>query len=289
MANWSDPRPNASAFPAAGTVGTEAFDAGLCSYMLSVYNYMLSGILLTGLVAMFFSWGGLDSPAAHILIGGGPLAWIIMLAPLGFVFAMSYGAARMAPGTLQAMFWGFAVAMGLSLSTVFLRYTGTSVAQAFFATSAAFAGLSLYGYTTKRDLSAFGTFLVMGLVGLIVAMLLNVFFQSGPLALVISIVGVLLFAGLTAYDTQRTKSVFQNGNLFQQHGLHAFARFVAVIQVVAKTLDHMIGCYTNMSGAVLQQLNSRSEHTNGAGKWWWLRMFGCLPIVLAIQLVRSVY
>ncbi|MGQ7478414.1 Bax inhibitor-1 family protein, partial [Streptococcus suis] len=94
-----------------------------------------------------------------------------------------------------------------SLSTVFLRYTGTSVAQAFFATSAAFAGLSLYGYTTKRDLSAFGTFLVMGLVGLIVAMLLNVFFQSGPLALVINIVGVLLFAGLTAYDTQRTKSV----------------------------------------------------------------------------------
>ena len=188
--------------------GTAAFDAGLRSYMLSVYNYMLSGILLTGLVAMFFSWGGLDSPAAHILIGGGPLAWIIMLAPLGFVFAMSYGAARMAPGTLQAMFWGFAVAMGLSLSTVFLRYTGTSVAQAFFATSAAFAGLSLYGYTTKRDLSAFGTFLVMGLVGLIVAMLLNVFFQSGPLALVISIVGVLLFAGLTAYDTQRTKSVY---------------------------------------------------------------------------------
>ena len=208
MANWSDPRPNASAFPAAGTVGTAAFDAGLRSYMLSVYNYMLSGILLTGLVAMFFSWGGLDSPAAHILIGGGPLAWIIMLAPLGFVFAMSYGAARMAPGTLQAMFWGFAVAMGLSLSTVFLRYTGTSVAQAFFATSAAFAGLSLYGYTTKRDLSAFGTFLVMGLVGLIVAMLLNVFFQSGPHALVTSIVGVLLFAGLTAYDTQRTKSVY---------------------------------------------------------------------------------
>ncbi|RTE67842.1 hypothetical protein BHE90_017784, partial [Fusarium euwallaceae] len=176
MANWSDPRPNASAFPAAGTVGTAAFDAGLRSYMLSVYNYMLSGILLTGLVAMFFSWGGLDSPAAHILIGGGPLAWIIMLAPLGFVFGMSYGAARMAPSTLQAMFWGFAVAMVLSLSTVFLRYTGTSVAQAFFATSAAFAGLSLYGYTTKRDLSAFGTFLVMGLVGLIVASLLNLFF-----------------------------------------------------------------------------------------------------------------
>lgn len=208
MANWSDPRPNATAFQAGGVVGSEAYDAGLRSYMLSVYNYMISGVLLTGMVAMLFSWGGVESPAARILIGGGPLAWVIMLAPLGFVFAMSYGAQRMAPATLQAMFWGFAVVMGLSLSTVFLRYTGTSVAQAFFATSAAFAGLSLYGYTTKRDLSAFGTFLIMGLVGLIVASLLNLFFQSGPLALVISIVGVLLFAGLTAYDTQRTKSLY---------------------------------------------------------------------------------
>jgi FtsH-binding integral membrane protein len=208
MANWSDPRPNATAFQTAGTARTDAFDAGLRHYMLSVYNYMLSAILLTGVVAMGFSWGGIDSPAAHILIGGGPLAWVIMLAPLGFVFAMSYGAQRMQPSTLQAMFWGFAVAMGLSLSTVFLRYTGASVAQAFFATSAAFGGLSLYGYTTKRDLSAFGTFLIMGLVGLIVASVLNIFLHSGPLELVISFVGVLLFAGLTAYDTQRTKSVY---------------------------------------------------------------------------------
>lgn len=208
MANWSDPRPNASAFQTAGTVGTDTYDAGLRSYMLSVYNYMLSGILLTGIVSLAFSWGGLESPAARILMGGGPLAWVIMLAPLGFVFAMSFGQSRMSPATLQAMFWGFAVAMGLSLSSVFLRYTGESVAQAFFATSAAFGGLSLYGYTTKRDLSAFGTFLVMGLVGLIVASLLNLFFQSGVMTLVISIVGVLLFAGLTAYDTQRTKSLY---------------------------------------------------------------------------------
>jgi FtsH-binding integral membrane protein len=208
MANWSDPRPNATAFQTASAVGTDTFDVGLRRYMMSVYNYMLSAILLTGIVAMFFSWGGMDSPAAHILIGGGPLAWVIMLAPLGFVFGMSYGAQRMQPATLQAMFWGFAVAMGLSLSTVFLRYTGSSVAQAFFATSAAFAGLSLYGYTTTRNLSAFGTFLIMGLVGLIVASLLNLFFQSGVMTLVISIVGVLLFAGLTAYDTQRTKSLY---------------------------------------------------------------------------------
>src|SRR3546814_1135254 len=111
-------------------------------------------------------------------MNGGQLAWVIMLAPLGFVFAMSFGQARMKTSTLQIMFWGFAVTMGLSLSTVFLQYSGTSIAQAFFATAAAFAGLSLYGYTTKKDLSAMGTFLVMGVVGLIVAMLVNLFIQS---------------------------------------------------------------------------------------------------------------
>jgi FtsH-binding integral membrane protein len=219
MANWSDPRPGATPFATATGARSEAFDAGLRSYMLSVYNYMFSAILLTGLVAMFFSWGGMDSPAAHVMINGGPLRYLIMFAPLGFVFGMSFGGARMSSGALQAMFWGFAVAMGLSLSTVFLVYTGTSIAQAFFATAAAFGGLSLYGYTTKRDLSAFGTFLIMGLVGLIVASLLNLFFQSGAFALVISFVGVLLFAGLTAYDTQQTKSMYAHvaGTGAEQH------------------------------------------------------------------------
>jgi len=219
MANWSDPRSGATRFATASDTRSEAFDAGLRSYMLSVYNFMFSGILLTGLVAMFFSWGGMNSPAAHVMMGGGLLRYVIMFAPLGFVFGMSFGGARMSAGTLQAMFWGFAVAMGLSLSTVFLVYTGTSIAQAFFATAASFAGLSLYGYTTKRDLSAFGTFLVMGLVGLIVASLLNLFFQSGAFALVISFVGVLIFAGLTAYDTQRTKSMYAQvaGTGAEQH------------------------------------------------------------------------
>ncbi|MEO6216131.1 MAG: Bax inhibitor-1/YccA family protein [Sphingomonas sp.] len=219
MANWSDPRSGATRFATASGTRSEAFDAGLRSYMLSVYNFMFSGILLTGLVAMFFSWGGMNSPAAHVMLGGGLLRYVIMFAPLGFVFGMSFGGARMSSGTLQAMFWGFAVAMGLSLSTVFLVYTGTSIAQAFFATAASFAGLSLYGYTTKRDLSAFGTFLIMGLVGLIVASLLNLFFQSGAFDLVISFVGVLLFAGLTAYDTQRTKSLYAQvaGTDAEQH------------------------------------------------------------------------
>lgn len=208
MANWSDPRPAAAPLSVGAGARAPAYDAGLRSYMLSVYNYMTSGILLTGLVAMFFAWDGENSPAAHVLVGGGLLRYVIMFAPLAFVFGMSFGQTRMSTGTLQAMFWGFAVAMGLSLSSIFLVYSGTSIAGAFFATASGFAALSLYGYTTKRDLSAFGTFLIMGLVGLIVAMLLNLWLQSGPLGLVISMVGVLLFAGLTAYDTQRTKSLY---------------------------------------------------------------------------------
>jgi len=131
-----------------------------------------------------------------------------MFAPLAIVFAMSFGQNRMSTATMQAMFWGFAVLMGLSLSTIFLVYSGTSIAQAFFATAAGFAALSLYGYTTKRDLSALGTFLIIGVVGLLVASLINMWTQSDMLALVISAVGVLIFAGLTAYDTQRTKSMY---------------------------------------------------------------------------------
>ena len=204
MANWSDPRPNAAAFQTAGT-GTDTYDAGLRSYMLSVYNYMASAVLLTGIVALgFFASGA----AVSVFQGPGILKWIITLAPLGFVFGMSFGQNRMSAGTLQAMFWGFAVVMGLSLSTIFIRYDGLAISQAFFATAASFGALSLYGYTTKRDLSAIGTFLIMGLVGLIVASVLNIFLQSGPLGFVISLVGVLIFAGLTAYDTQRTKSMY---------------------------------------------------------------------------------
>jgi uncharacterized protein len=208
MANWSDPQPTASPFGVAQGARTEAYDAGLRSYMLRVYNYMASAVLLSGLVAMFFAWGGANSPAAHVFVGGGALAWIIQLAPLGFIFAMSFGLRKMSEGTLQILFWAFAVAMGLSLSLWLLLYTGTSVAGAFFASAAGFAGLSLYGYTTKRDLSAMGTFLLIGLVGLIVASLVNVFLHSGPMSLVISAIGVLIFAGLTAYDTQRTKSMY---------------------------------------------------------------------------------
>jgi FtsH-binding integral membrane protein len=204
MANWSDPRPSAAAFggTASGTRDA-AFDAGLRSYMLSVYNYMASGVLLTGIVALAFALSGYAQAAFQ-----SPLRWVIALLPLGFVFAMSFGQGKFSTSTLKAMFWGFAVAMGLSLSSIFFVYSPVAIAQAFASTAAGFAALSLYGYTTKRDLSAFGTFLIIGLVGLIVASLINMFVNSGPLGLVISLVGVLLFAGLTAYDTQRTKSLY---------------------------------------------------------------------------------
>ncbi len=209
MANWSDPRPNASVFQTTGTVGTDAFDAGLRRYMLSVYNYMASAVLLTGIVAMAFFYSGafivLFTAAGQLSMFG----WLVMLSPIGIVLAMSFGQGQFSTATLQLLFWSYAALIGLSLSTLFLAYTETSIAQAFFATAASFAGLSLYGYTTKRDLTAFGTFLIMGLVGLIVATLLNALvFQSGVMGLVVSILGVLIFAGLTAYHTQQTKSMY---------------------------------------------------------------------------------
>ena len=210
MQNQFDPRQssgNAGRVDPAIAVGvpTVARDAGLRSYMLKVYNYMASGILLTGMVAFLFANSEVGQ---SIMVGGGALRWLIIFAPLGFVFAMSLGVNRFSTATLQALFWAFAFVMGLSMSTVFLVYTQTSIAQTFFAVSAAFMGLSLYGYTTKKDLSGFGTFLIMGVVGLIVAMLLNLWLQSPVMQLAISGIGVLIFAGLTAYDTQKIKSMY---------------------------------------------------------------------------------
>jgi len=205
MQNQYDPRTTTPGFDPAISVGVPraARDAGLRSYMLKVYNYMASGVLLTGIVAMLFASSGF---AAQVMAT--PLRWLIILSPLAIVMAMSFGFNRMKESTLQALFWGFAVLMGLSMSTIFLVYTGTSIAQTFFAVAAAFMGLSLYGYTTKKDLSGFGTFLIMGVVGLLVAMVVNIFLQSTALHFAISAIGVLLFAGLTAYDTQKIKSMY---------------------------------------------------------------------------------
>jgi hypothetical protein len=206
MANWTDPRATISA---PSSVGARAdYDAGLRSYMLSVYNYMASGVLLTGIVALLFAPYARDVLLNAAGTGMTAAGWLITLAPLAFVMVLSFGINRLAIGTAQALFWAFSVVMGLSMSTIFITYTGTSIAQTFFATAAAFAGLSLWGYTTKRDLSGFGTFLIMGLVGILVAMLINIFLQSSAMAFAISVIGVLLFAGLTAYDTQRIKSMY---------------------------------------------------------------------------------
>lgn len=208
MADWNDTdqRQGFGTVPRAGdaVARRETFDAGLRAHMLSIYNMMASGVLLTGIVAMLAASSGITAS-----LMGSPLMWLVILSPLAIVFAMSFGANKFSKGTLYIMFWSFATLMGLSLSTIFLVYTGASIAATFFATSAAFAGLSLYGYTTKKDLSGWGSFLLMGLIGIIVAMLLNIFFQSSVMSLVINILGVLIFAGLTAYDTQRLKTDYQ--------------------------------------------------------------------------------
>jgi len=194
----------ASGFGAAATATDQAVDAGLRSYMLSVYNYMASGVLLTGIVALLAFQSGFTASMVT-----SPLWFVVALAPLAFVLVLSFGINKLSTAAMQGLFWAFAVVMGLSMSTIFLRFGMGSIAQTFFATAAAFAGLSLYGYTTKKDLSGFGTFLIMGVIGIIVAMLLNAFiFQSPALMLAISIVGVLVFAGLTAYDTQKIKSMY---------------------------------------------------------------------------------
>jgi FtsH-binding integral membrane protein len=215
MANWNDDNATRQGFgvspsQAGDIAGRTTFDAGLRKHMLSIYNYMASGVLLTGIVALLTARSGLA-----IQFASGPLMWIVALSPLAIVFAMSFGRNKFSTTTLQGLFWGFTVLMGLSLSTIFV-YTGASIALTFFATAAAFAGLSLFGYTTKKDLSGFGSFLIMGVVGLIVASLLNLWLQSPGLMWAVSFLGVLIFAGLTAYDTQRLKDEYiyvQNAKL----------------------------------------------------------------------------
>jgi uncharacterized protein len=205
MQNQYDPRTTGVNPAVSVGVPRAARDAGLRSYMLSVYNYMASGVLLTGIVALGLAMTGV---AQSLWYGGGILRWVVIFAPLIMVMIMGFRAQRMSTGAMQAFFWAFAAVMGVSMSVIPLVYDGTSIAQCFFATAVAFLSLSLWGYTTKRDLSGLGTFLIMGLVGLIVVMLGNIFIRSDALSMVISVVGVFLFAGLTAYDTQKIKSTY---------------------------------------------------------------------------------
>jgi len=186
--------------PADTVVG---IDAGLREYMLRVYNYMASGLALTGIVAYVAAYSGFYESLRHT-----PLIYLVMLAPLGLVLLMSFGIQRMQSSTAQMVFWLFSGLMGLSLASVFLMFTGTSIARVFFITAGTFGAMSLYGYTTQRDLSQWGSLLFMGLVGVIIASLVNLWLQDSAIAFAISVIGVLVFVGLTAYDTQQMKEMY---------------------------------------------------------------------------------
>ncbi len=193
-------------------------DQGLRSYMLKVYNYMASGVLLTGVVALFlFKLAVVSDSATGQIIGltsignaiyNSALMWVLMLAPLGIVFYMSFGIAKMSATKAQTVFWIFAALMGASLSSIFLVYTGSSITRVFFITAGTFGAMSIYGYTTKKDLTKLGSFLMMGLIGIIIASIVNIFMKSSMMYFVISIIGVLVFVGLTAYDTQKIKNMY---------------------------------------------------------------------------------
>jgi uncharacterized protein len=191
---WTHPAHRASAVD---------IDVGLRQYMLRIYNYMAAGLAISGLVAYLAMATGF-----YQQIAGTPLIWLVMLAPLGALLFLSFRIEQMNVGTAQAVFWGYAALMGLSLAGILLVFTGASIARVFFITAATFALTSLYGYTTGRDLSQLGSFLFMGLVGIVLASLVNVFIGSSALQFAISIIGVIVFTGLTAYDTQRIKEVY---------------------------------------------------------------------------------
>ncbi|MBN9080529.1 MAG: hypothetical protein BGP04_19865 [Rhizobiales bacterium 62-17] len=184
--------------------GTAEYDLGLRSYMLGIYNHMTLALAISALVATGIFMLGRGSPITQALYGS-PLRWVIMLAPLAFVFVLSFRFEKMSYTALLGTFWAFAATMGLSLGSIGLVFKVGSIVQALLVTTIAFGGLSLYGYTTKRSLSGMGSFLIMGLIGLIVASIVNIFLGSGMLSFAISAIGLLIFAGLTAWDTQRLK------------------------------------------------------------------------------------
>ena len=202
-------------------------DQGLRDYMMKVYNYMTSGLAISGLVA----WGFSQSPTLMGAIYGTALQWVVMLAPLGFIFFLGARLQKMSTSAAQMTFWAFAAVMGISLSYIFIVFTGVSIVRVFLITSCTFAAMSIYGYTTKRDLTKFGSFLIMGLIGIIIASVVNIFLQSSAMQFVISCVGVLVFVGLTAYDTQRIKSTY-----YQVAGT-AFAGKAAIMGALTLYLD----------------------------------------------------
>ena len=196
---WSTP---------AFTMSGAAFDEGLRRHMLRVYNYMGLGLVITGLVAYFVG----TTPALYVPIFSSPLRWVVMFAPLAFVLFFSFRINAISASAAQAMFWAFCAVMGLSMASIFLVFTGASIARTFFIAAAMFGVMSLYGYTTKTDLTKFGSFLIMGLIGVVIASIVNIFLGSSVLQFAVSIIGILVFLGLTAWDTQSIKEQFAENN-----------------------------------------------------------------------------
>ena len=206
---------NAPGWGRTATADAAAVDAGLRGYMLRVYNWMASGLVLTGIVALLvvtvpalqeLFYTAARTPSGRIVMQPTILFWVAALSPLAFMLVLSFGINKLSKSTTQMLFWAFCACMGASMSNLAYRYTGASIASTFFITGAMYAGISLYGYTTKADLTKVGSFMLMGLIGLIIASVVNIFMQSSMLQFAISLVGVVVFLGLTAYDTQRIKS-----------------------------------------------------------------------------------
>jgi FtsH-binding integral membrane protein len=227
----------------ASSIGVR-IDAGLRDYMQRVYGYMAGGLALTGLVAYAGAASGFYRSIAET-----GLIWIVMLAPLAFVLVLSFGIQRMSAGTAMLLFWIYAAVMGLSLGSIFLVYTGTSIARVFFITAATYGAMSLYGYTTRSDLSGFGSFLLMGLIGIVIASLVNIFIGSSALQLAISIIGVIVFVGLTAYDTQRIKAMYLESDTAEIAGKKA------VLGALALYLD-----FINLFMMLLQLFGQRRQN-----------------------------
>jgi FtsH-binding integral membrane protein len=252
--------PDYRTYPGATRAAESAavMDAGLRSYMLRVYNWMTSGLILTGIVAYGIAntslidlfWRVQETARGPMHAPTG-LAYVAMIAPIGFVLVMSFGVNRLSTTAVQALFWGFCLAMGASLTNIFIVYTQTSIVRVFFITAATFGAMSLYGYTTRADLTKLGSFLMMGLFGVINASLVNMFLGSAGLQFIISVIGVLVFVGLTAYDTQRIKADYVQY-------VHAYGPDVAAKRSVFDSLQLLLN-FINLFMLLLQLLGNRNS------------------------------
>jgi FtsH-binding integral membrane protein len=237
---------NSNGFPdfRAGSAIRTPFEGGLRQYMVQVYNYMAGGLVLTGVTAYIGAATGFYASIAHT-----PLFWVVVFAPLALVLLLGFRIDRMSTGAAQLCFWAYAALVGLSLSGIFLAYTGDSIARVFFITAGTFAATSVYGYTTQRDLTRFGSFLIMGLFGIIIASLVNIFLKSTALQMTMSVMGVIVFAGLAAYDTQRLKNLY-----FSSGGGVAVAGKTAILGALTLYLD-----FLNLFLMLMQLLGDRRD------------------------------